>query len=87
MKGFQATGEAFSPPKRTSSFSIHEISSLFPFLLVIFVLLDPDPQTQLNPDPDPKHWFYPNSGIVVNICIDIVVIFLFLSGELSSTSL
>jgi hypothetical protein len=29
MKDFQATGEAFSPLKRTSSLSKHEIYSLF----------------------------------------------------------
>jgi hypothetical protein len=29
MEGFQATGEASSPPKRTSSSSKHEISSPF----------------------------------------------------------
>jgi hypothetical protein len=50
----QASGEAFSPQKRTSSTSKHEISSLFPFFEVIFALLEP--LTWLNPDPDPKHW-------------------------------
>jgi hypothetical protein len=38
-----ATGEAFSPQKRTSSTSKHEISEKFFFLLwAIFALLDPD---------------------------------------------
>jgi hypothetical protein len=38
MKDVQATGEAFSPQKRTSSTSKHEISLL--------ALLDPDPADQ-----------------------------------------
>jgi len=36
MKDVQATGEAFSPQKRTPSPSKHEISILFLFLWVIF---------------------------------------------------
>jgi len=47
MKDFQAAGEAFSPPKRTSSSSKQEISSLFPFYVGHFVLLDPDPDPGL----------------------------------------
>jgi hypothetical protein len=39
----QATGEAFSPQKRTSCTSKHENSLPFLCLLVIFALLDPDP--------------------------------------------
>ena len=33
MKDFQAAGEAFSPSKRTSISSKHEISSLFPYFV------------------------------------------------------
>jgi len=33
MQNFQAAGEAFSPPKRSSSSSKHEISSIFPFFV------------------------------------------------------
>jgi hypothetical protein len=47
----QATGETFSPQKRTSSISKKETDQLFLFLWVIFGLLDPDPGTPLNPDP------------------------------------
>ncbi len=39
MKVLQATGEAFSPQKRTSNTKL-KISSLFSFLLVIFSFLD-----------------------------------------------
>jgi hypothetical protein len=42
IKDFQATEEAFSPQKRTSSTSKQEISNCFLFLGVIFALLDPD---------------------------------------------
>jgi hypothetical protein len=62
MKDVQATGEAFSPQKRTSSTSK---PIFFLFLWVIFALLDPDPEafpmririqpTKINPDP--QHWF------------------------------
>ncbi len=38
--------EAFSPQKRTSSTSKHEISYFFIFLWVIFALLDPDPDSE-----------------------------------------
>jgi hypothetical protein len=42
IKAVQATKEAFSPQKRTSSSSKSEISSFFQFLWVIFALLYPD---------------------------------------------
>jgi hypothetical protein len=45
VKDFQATEEAFSPQKRTSSTSKHEISNFFltfVTLWVIFALLDPE---------------------------------------------
>jgi hypothetical protein len=51
----QATGEAFSPQKRTSStLKYYIISLLFLFLWVTFALLDPDPDpaTQINADTD-----------------------------------
>jgi hypothetical protein len=53
-----ATGEAFSPQKRTSSTSKHEIFKLFIFLWVTFALLDPDPDPESgyhnpNPNTDP----------------------------------
>jgi hypothetical protein len=50
IKDAQATGEAYSPQKRTSSNSKHEIALLFSFFWVIFALLDqdPDPATQIN---------------------------------------
>jgi hypothetical protein len=61
-KGLQATGEAFSPQKKTFSASKHGISIFW----VIVALLDPDSEsgtgfTELiesgsNPDPYPKHW-------------------------------
>jgi len=44
IKDSQATGEVFSPQKRTSSTSKDENSVLFQFFGVIFDLLDPDPQ-------------------------------------------
>jgi hypothetical protein len=49
----QATGETFSPQKRTSSTSKHENSLLFSIFVVIFALLDPDPYpaTQSNANP------------------------------------
>jgi hypothetical protein len=44
MKDVQATREAISPQKKTSSSNTkHEISSLSLFLCAIFALLDPDP--------------------------------------------
>ncbi len=45
-KDVQATGEAFSPQKRTARISKHEIYLLFLFLWVIFALLDPDPDSE-----------------------------------------
>jgi hypothetical protein len=54
IKNAQATGEAFSPQKRTSNTSKHEISLLFSFFVGYFALLDPDPATQINTDSDPK---------------------------------
>jgi hypothetical protein len=45
-KGRPATGEAFSPQKRTSSTSKHKTYLLFQFL-------DPEPDALTNPDP--KH--------------------------------
>jgi hypothetical protein len=39
MKDVQATGEVFSPQKRTCSYSKHETSSLFLYLYIIFALL------------------------------------------------
>jgi hypothetical protein len=54
IKYFQATEEAFSPQKRTSSTSKHEIScNFFLILWVTFALLDPDtdPLTSFNPVP------------------------------------
>jgi hypothetical protein len=41
-KDVQATGDAFSPQKRTSSPSKHEIFNFFLFLWNIFALRDPD---------------------------------------------
>jgi len=54
-EGLPSYRRSLQPPKRTSSSSIPTlISSLFLFLRVIFVFLDPnpdlDPQTKLNPD-------------------------------------
>jgi hypothetical protein len=45
--------EVFSPQKRTSSISKHENSLLFSIFVVIFALLDPDPDpaAQINADP------------------------------------
>ncbi len=40
MKDFQATGEAFSPQKRTSNTSNRESSLLFPFFVRLFFLAD-----------------------------------------------
>jgi hypothetical protein len=58
----QATGDAFSPQKKTSSTVKQDNSLLFSPLVVIFALLDPDPDkaTQINVDPDPQpllHWY------------------------------
>jgi hypothetical protein len=53
MKDVKATEEAFSPQKRTSSSSKHEISELFLIFWVIFSLLgpvsDPADQNQCRP--------------------------------------
>jgi hypothetical protein len=69
IKNVQATEEAFSPQKRTSSTSKHEISNFYLFLKVIFALLDLDPDFETGSgstdlieigtsmDPDLKHWF------------------------------
>jgi hypothetical protein len=38
--------KAFSPQKRTSNTSKHEISNFFLLLYVIFALLDPDPDSE-----------------------------------------
>ncbi len=53
MKDAQATGETFSPQKRTSSTSKMKILSFFQFFGVILALLDPDPDpaAQINADP------------------------------------
>ncbi len=45
-KDVQATEEAFSHPKRTSSTSKHAISKSFLLLWDIFALLDPDPESE-----------------------------------------
>jgi hypothetical protein len=50
IKDVQATGEAFSPQKRTSSTSKHKIYQLFLFLWVTFAHLDQDPT--IYPDLD-----------------------------------
>jgi hypothetical protein len=65
IKDAQATGEAFSPQKWTTSTSKGENSVLFSIFWVIFSLwirirnfyADPDPTAQINADPDPKPWF------------------------------
>jgi hypothetical protein len=46
IKEAQATGEAFSPQKRTSSTSKDENSVLLSIFWVIFAFLDPDPDPQ-----------------------------------------
>jgi hypothetical protein len=51
IKDAQATGKSFSPQKRTSSTSKHEIFYFILFLWIIFALLDPDPVAQINVDP------------------------------------
>jgi hypothetical protein len=58
IKDVQATGEAFSPQKRTSSNSKNKISNFFLCLWVIFALVDPDPDTDPGTplNPDPQHW-------------------------------
>jgi hypothetical protein len=59
LKDVQATGEAFSPQKRTSSTLKHESSLFFLFLWVIFALPDPDPLTS---GSGTNHWY---SGILI----------------------
>jgi hypothetical protein len=56
IKDAEATGEAVSPPKRTSINSKHENSLLFSLFVGLFALRDPDPDpaTQINADPDPQ---------------------------------
>jgi hypothetical protein len=54
------TEEAFSPKKRTSSTSKHEISKFVILFWVIFILLDrygygSTDLIESGPDPDPKH--------------------------------
>jgi hypothetical protein len=46
MKNLQATGEAFSPQKRTSSRAALENLKFLHFVGVIFALRDPDPADQ-----------------------------------------
>jgi hypothetical protein len=63
IKDVQATGEAISLQKTTSSTSIHEISSFFLFLWAIFALLVADPDSEFGstdliesgPKTVPKH--------------------------------
>jgi hypothetical protein len=56
IKDAQATGETFSPQKRTSSTLNREISFFSVFLWVLFVLRD------LDPDPDPNSQCGSGSG-------------------------
>jgi hypothetical protein len=51
IKDVQGQGKEFGKQKRTSSNSKNLNCYIFPFLLVIFALLDPDPGTPLNPGP------------------------------------
>jgi hypothetical protein len=56
VKDFQATGEAFSPQKRTCT-QHFKTWNLFPFFHIIgsfFALMDPEP-TKITADPDPQH--------------------------------
>jgi hypothetical protein len=52
LKGRPSYREAFSCLKRTSSTSKHEIL-IFLLLWVIFVLLDPDPDSEYGSGPTP----------------------------------
>jgi hypothetical protein len=52
MKDVQTAGEAFSPPKRTSSISKHEIVSLFYIFVGHFCPPGSGP-TKISADPDP----------------------------------
>jgi hypothetical protein len=55
-KIFQATREAFSPPKKKASNSKHfPVKGQFILFLVNFAFLDLDPQVQQNPHPDVEH--------------------------------
>ncbi len=54
MNEVQATGEACSPQKRTSSTSKHEISWLFSIFVGHFC---PSDLIESGSNPDPKHWF------------------------------
>ncbi len=74
IKDVQATEEAFSPQKWTSSTSKHEIFKFFLLFGVIFAILDPDtdPLTWLNPNADAIHCIHPSEWIrrpAVLICI------------------
>ncbi len=52
MMGFQNTGEASNPPKRTFRTSEHEFQ-IFLFLWAIFAFLEPDQDTVTQKNPDP----------------------------------
>jgi hypothetical protein len=54
IKDAQATREAFSHQKRTSSTSKYENSCLYFVSHFAFLDLDPDLATQINADPDPQ---------------------------------
>jgi hypothetical protein len=59
MKDDQATGEASSPQKRTSSTSKHLTSKFF---LILWVILSYEFRIRFQPTkifagPDPQHWF------------------------------
>jgi hypothetical protein len=49
QKDIQATEEASSPQKRTSSTSKHEISKYFSTFMGHFCLLDPEPDSETDP--------------------------------------
>ncbi len=65
MMDFQATGEALSPQKRTSRLQNMKFLNFFLLLWFIFVLLDPDLDSETGsgcsdliesgPNPDPRH--------------------------------
>ncbi len=67
----QATGEAFGPPKRTSStskldFFLHFCRSFWPSWIRIRIPnADPDPDQA---DPDPQHWKKLNTFDLNNVC-------------------
>jgi hypothetical protein len=64
IKDVQATEEAFSPQKRTSSTSNMKFLNFFLFMWIIFALLDPNSDSgygstdliESGSNPDPKHW-------------------------------